>query len=804
MKITASGRLGGSSTLHGMSGRRVTMPLAETSPGATLVVPRIAGDGHRIHRHLWHHLTVINTEAAATFRIIPRDRNGQDLSSRLAGEFTDPIPLEENSRFEAAYAELMVGRFDDVAWIEIESSGRMAAAVMFGRSAGDVAAIPAQSATETVAATTLLLRHGGEAYRTFGLFNPNPHPITVHVALWPDGTDLIEEHSYDVGPKASLFGFVGRAGAQIPFDFSKPGIGPRHGSRQPGRHGRQVDTVHLQADGPFVLTRVDAPSHGVLEAFVPAVPSNYLGLAIPDGEENRRLLLHSSGPGEAVLRVYSPAGSEILRATVEFMRPGMTMVDLREVEPGSYVSVSSGPDGSALEGVLEEIDTGVVVAKVPATDATPSQVLPTGEALNSTPDPGSIPLRPLWDTYVKDHHHVVASVDSDNFDDLQFLKDLIGDKRIVQLGESGHGVAEFDSVKVRLIKFLHQQMGFDVISFESGLFECEWTRRMDPDEFNRFWHMYSSIFGVWHAYETLELFEYIRQSKLTPRPLVLAGFDPQFSAFLGLQNQPRFLRDTLAPVDADYAQLVYEVESEYVDNWFRPEFTWSNKDRLDVFYADAIGFVTGNRAAIEASWPDDPRIVDLLVAILSNNLTRLELQWIYTTRPNTPDYTLVRDRAMADNLDYLADVLYPDKKIITWAHNFHIRYDQPNVYGQGGGRTMGYYVGQRRRDEVYTVGLQMYRGRAAWNNRQTYWLRPPYRENSLEAIGYAAGRKLAVIDMLSALPGPGNSYGTGSSWMDDWIFTWSWGATGPILLRPRANYDALLFVDTVHPPSYTY
>ena len=31
---------------------------------------------------------------------------------------------------------------------------------------------------------------------------------------------------------------------------------------------------------------------------------------------------------------------------------------------------------------------------------------------------------------------------------------------------------EFNHAKVRLIKFLHQQMGFDVIAFESGLFEC--------------------------------------------------------------------------------------------------------------------------------------------------------------------------------------------------------------------------------------------------------------------------------------------------------------------------------------------
>lgn len=36
------------------------------------------------------------------------------------------------------------------------------------------------------------------------------------------------------------------------------------------------------------------------------------------------------------------------------------------------------------------------------------------------------------------------------------------------LGEASHGVAESNWAKVRLIKFLHQQLGFDVVAFESS------------------------------------------------------------------------------------------------------------------------------------------------------------------------------------------------------------------------------------------------------------------------------------------------------------------------------------------------
>jgi len=80
-----------------------------------------------------------------------------------------------------------------------------------------------------------------------------------------------------------------------------------------------------------------------------------------------------------------------------------------------------------------------------------------------------------WVAWTRQHHFPIASTTArpnDDFADLQFLKTVVGDRRLVQLGESGHGVAEFDSSKVRLVKFFHEQMGFDVMAFESSIYEC--------------------------------------------------------------------------------------------------------------------------------------------------------------------------------------------------------------------------------------------------------------------------------------------------------------------------------------------
>src|SRR5215510_15769157 len=56
--------------------------------------------------------------------------------------------------------------------------------------------------------------------------------------------------------------------------------------------------------------------------------------------------------------------------------------------------------------------------------------------------------------------------DDDDFSDLLFLKEKIGNSRIVVLGENTHSDGETDKAKVRMVKFLHEYMGFDVIAWE--------------------------------------------------------------------------------------------------------------------------------------------------------------------------------------------------------------------------------------------------------------------------------------------------------------------------------------------------
>jgi len=122
-------------------------------------------------------------------------------------------------------------------------------------------------------------------------------------------------------------------------------------------------------------------------------------------------------------------------------------------------------------------------------------------------DSVAVPEDPDHAAWVRAHARPIRSLGAADFADLRFFAPLLAGKRIVQLGESAHGVAEFSMAKVRLIKYMHEELGYDVIAFESSTFECERAQRnvtaLSPLELMR-----ACIFGVWHSAETLPLFEY--------------------------------------------------------------------------------------------------------------------------------------------------------------------------------------------------------------------------------------------------------------------------------------------------------
>lgn len=439
-----------------------------------------------------------------------------------------------------------------------------------------------------------------------------------------------------------------------------------------------------------------------------------------------------------------------------------------------------------------------VVASAPPELAAPrlergADRLLTGAEMETPEDPLAPTENEAWAQWAAENAHQVRSLTSDEFADLRFLNGLLRGKRIVQLGESGHGVSEFSTAKVRLIKYLHQEMGYDVVAVESGLFECFYVdllvKNVSPVV-----AQVNCMFGVWGVKEVEELFAYMRETRSTDRPLQLAGFDTQSSSSV-IRARPSILRQLITPLDRAYADSVARTDSLFVLRMTGPfagrtPYLLENQERLTAFYTELGAYMDRNRTALARGFP----VLDRYV-LASGQSVRSTPALIRQYLLPSPEAIGVRDRGMADNLDFLLDEMFPGQKVMVWAHNFHISHGSNAYPAQR--YSMGSYVAERRREELYTIGFYAYRGQMRTNAGIVYSVRSPMPSGSLESILYRTRKRQVFVDLSRVERTPG------TEWMYEPIIAHSWGVT-PERSVLRDQYDGIFFVDTTKPPTYMF
>ncbi len=321
--------------------------------------------------------------------------------------------------------------------------------------------------------------------------------------------------------------------------------------------------------------------------------------------------------------------------------------------------------------------------------------------------------------YVKQHAQPIASIDPAFGDDadLAALGQAIGEARVVLLGEQDHGDGATFQAKTRLVKYLHEQKGFNVLVWESDFFALNhgWdSLPKQPAAMRAF--VRANIYPYWTACQQAEalLYDYLPGTYATTRPLHLAGLDNQLYGAYSRRALPGYLRGLLGQ------QAVPLAATRRFNEFFVPFL-----DTLSQPWRFSTQPATYLIAHKQAKLRRFELMTDTLLAQLSpaarasyegrvlENLRVLAQESAVYTEDDVATDNL-RDAQMARNLDWLANVRYPTEKILVWAASSHVSKGpatayraQPRPVTYMGARFMANPLNAR---QSYVLGFSSQRG----------------------------------------------------------------------------------------------
>ena len=306
--------------------------------------------------------------------------------------------------------------------------------------------------------------------------------------------------------------------------------------------------------------------------------------------------------------------------------------------------------------------------------------------------------------------------------DYDALLELIGDARIVLLGEASHGTHEFYRERGRITRRLIAERGFTVVAVEGDWPDAyrvnRWIRGLSDDGsalealdgFDRFprW--------MWRNRDVLEFIAGLREHNDAvsdrEKKVGFYGLD-LYSLFRSIEEVLRFLRE-VDPEAAKRARYRYSCFEHY------------GEDTQAYGYAAGFGLTPScetqavqqllelQRRAHELSHRDGRILEDELFYAEQNARLVKNAEEYYRAmfRGRVESWNL-RDRHMAETLDALVqhfDAKGRRTKVVVWEHNSHIGDARATAMGREGEWNVGQLARERYGQDTRLVGFSTYTG----------------------------------------------------------------------------------------------
>jgi len=265
-----------------------------------------------------------------------------------------------------------------------------------------------------------------------------------------------------------------------------------------------------------------------------------------------------------------------------------------------------------------------------------------------------------------------------------------------------------------MIKYLHENLGFNTLIFESSIINGYYLRESLNTSDNFHQMARETVYHIWsEAEETQDLFNYIKDQNQKTQGLNLVGIDPQFS---GSSSYSLFLKELKSLLPDSFATSNtfkdFQNELSLISTWMEFPQKEEHKITLKEFFQITDSIQTEIQNNLNAEDLERWQVFFENIKILA------EIKWY----KNKDGAFAARDKQMFKNLDrFLKN--NPTEKCIVWAANGHIIRKDSELKGNKtiwkGIKKLGDYI-----NENYSIGFTSHKGHTSdWSENPKKKLR---------------------------------------------------------------------------------
>lgn len=340
-----------------------------------------------------------------------------------------------------------------------------------------------------------------------------------------------------------------------------------------------------------------------------------------------------------------------------------------------------------------------------------------------------------------------SAVEGGGAEDFAIVARAIGDRRVVLLGEQGHGDGTTIRAKARLARYLMEKEGFDILLFESGLYDCErsWVDVENGRAFVE--EAPGCLFRIWaESEQAAPLLAWIDSAAVADTAVRVGGIDIQpsgrnaprmledLTAFLSLQQDTTGLRPAMSALQRAFAGAMRPAPTSGTGDPVAALTTAVEAVlSLDLHDVDTAGLL-----GEAAFWRRVLGGIPDFVAV-SRELPRPE--------PRTEIMNL-RDRGMGENLVWWAE-RFPEKRIIVWAATSHLVRDRTGIENDPVPEMIpaGQVAHTALEDEMYTIAFVGTGGTTGGVREGDIGPVPSPPPGSLDARWHSLGQPYGFVDL---------------------------------------------------------